>query len=123
MKKHHRPFQKSLGYALAGIFLALRYEAHMRFHMAVALLILPLAFLFRFALWEWAYLLISVTLVLFAELMNTAVEASVDLVTREIREQARIAKDVAAGAVLITSFHALVAGCLLFLPRIMNFVL
>jgi len=77
------------------------------------------AFYCKLARYEWMYLLITITLVLFAELVNTAIEAYVDLVTSEIIEQARIAKDVAAGAVLMTSFHAVLAGGILFIPRLL----
>lgn len=117
MRYHHRRFRRSSLYALRGIGDAVKYEYHMRIHLAVAGAAVVLGFIMKISHNEWMYLSITITLVLFAELVNTAIESYVDLATSEIKEEARVAKDVAAGAVLITSMHAVVAGLIIYLPK------
>jgi diacylglycerol kinase len=118
MHKHYRRFLLSLSYAINGIRIALRYEPHMRVHVIAGFLASLLAFLLKINEVEWIYLLMTITLVLFAELMNTALEANVDLATKIKRPEAKIAKDAAAGAVLITSINALICGIIIFAPKI-----
>lgn len=120
MRYHRRRFTRSFSYALRGIREAFKYEFHMRIHIVIALIAVIFGFIFRIRHSEWMYLTITITLVLFAELMNTAIESYVDLATKEIEEEARIAKDVAAGAVLVTSIHAIVAGLIIFIPNILG---
>jgi len=105
---------------LRGIWDAVKYEFHMRVHIAVAIAAVVFGFALGISHSEWMYLTITITLVLFAELMNTALESYVDLATKEIEEEARIAKDVAAGAVLLTSLHAIIAGLIIYLPKILS---
>jgi len=90
----------------------------MKIHGAVMLLILAAAFFFKVTPLEWAVVLLAIGLVIALELINTAVEALVDLYTQEYRHLAAVAKDVAAGAVLFCSVIALIIGLIIFLPRI-----
>ena len=69
---------------------------------------------------EWAILALSVFLVLGTEMMNTAVEAAVDLYTEEYNEKAKIAKDVAAGAVVLTALNAVIVSYFLFADKIIE---
>lgn len=114
MRRHYRTFIKSLGYALTGLRTAWTYEVNMRIHCVCTVLAILCGIFFRLSEPEWLILSLTVTLVLFAELINTALEANVDLVTKEHRPEAKLAKDVAAGAVLITSLNALVVGWIIF---------
>jgi diacylglycerol kinase (ATP) len=84
----------------------------MRRHFLAALLIFPLILLLRVTEIEFVLIALSISFVLFAELMNTAVEAVVDLVSPDFHPLARIAKDVAAGAVLMAAIGAAVMGYL-----------
>ncbi len=122
MYKHYRKFLTSLAYAVNGIRLAIRYEVNMRIHLFFAVLAVSLALFFRISEQEWLHLLLTIALVLFAELMNTALEANVDLATKKHRAEAKIAKDAAAGAVLITSLNALATGWILFGSRILTLI-
>ncbi|NCC35454.1 MAG: diacylglycerol kinase family protein, partial [Chloroflexia bacterium] len=72
----------------------------------------------RIERWEWLILVLTMTLVLAAEGVNTAVEATVDLATTSYHPLAKIAKDVAAGTVLLCACGSIVVGCLIFLPRL-----
>ena len=120
MRRHYRTLVKSLAYALHGIAAALRYENNMRIHSLCAIITIGLGLWLKPTTLEWVALSLTISLVLFAELMNTALEANVDLVTKEHRPEAKLAKDVAAGAVLITSLNALVVGWLIFGQRLLH---
>jgi diacylglycerol kinase (ATP) len=118
MKFHNRRFLRSLGYALHGLRQAVRYEANMRIHLACAALTVGAGAALRILPYEWLILLLTITLVIFSELMNTALEANVDLVTKKKKHEARLAKDVAAAAVLITALNALAAAFFIFAPKL-----
>ncbi|HDQ15036.1 MAG TPA: diacylglycerol kinase family protein [Sediminispirochaeta sp.] len=120
MRYHKRSFARSVGFALRGIYDAVKYEYHMRVHVSIAGAAVLAGIFLEIEHAEWMYMSITITLVLFAELMNTAIESYVDLATEEIEEEARIAKDVAAGAVLVTSLHALIAGLIIFSPYLLE---
>lgn len=121
MRYHYRTFIKSLSYAFNGLITAWKYENNMRTHCVLTILAVLLGVTVHLSQLEWLILSLTVTLVLFAELMNTALEANVDLVTKERKPEAKIAKDVAAGAVLVTALNALVVGWLLFGTRLLHF--
>lgn len=105
-------FIGSLNCAIEGILWAVKTQRHMLFHLVTAILVLILALVLRVTLHEFALLALAITLVLFAELVNTAIEVVVDLVSPEFHPLAQRAKDVAAGAVLLASVGAMVLGYL-----------
>ncbi len=109
---------ESLNCAIEGILWAARSERHVRYHLVAALAVLFLALFFKVTALEFFLLVLAAVIVIFAELMNTAIEAVVDLVTDEYQELAKRAKDVAAGAVLVTSIGAMVLGYLVLSGRI-----
>lgn len=103
----------SLNCAIDGILWAVKSERHLRYHFLAALVVLFLALFFKVTALEFFLLVLAALLVIFAELMNTAIEAVVDLVTDEYHELAKRAKDIAAGAVLVTSVGAVILGYLI----------
>lgn len=103
---------ESLNCAIEGILWAVKSERHMRYHFTAALVVLFLALFFRVSALEFFLLVLAALLVIFAELINTAIEVVVDLVTDEYHELAKRAKDIAAGAVLVTSIGAVILGYL-----------
>lgn len=103
---------ESLNCAIEGILAAVKTERHLRYHFVAALAVLLLALFFRVTALEFFLLVLAAMLVIFAELMNTAIETLVDLVTSEYHELAKRAKDIAAGAVLVTSVGAAILGYL-----------
>ena len=105
-------FIGSLNCAIEGILWAVKTQRHMLFHLLAAILVLVGALVLRLTLHEFALLALAITLVLFAELVNTAIEVTVDLVSPDFHPLAQRAKDVAAGAVLLASVGALVLGYL-----------
>jgi diacylglycerol kinase (ATP) len=110
----------SFNYAIEGVIHVLRRERNMRVHFALATVVLVLAFTYDVTKVELMVLLISISFVLMAEMVNTAVEEMIDVATREYDPRAKIAKDVAAGAVLIASVSAATIGYLVFVDRIRN---
>ena len=100
----------SVNCAIEGILWATSSQRHLRYHFLAAMAVLLLALFLGLSALEFILLTFAVTLVLFAELMNTAVEVVVDLVSPDFHPLAGRAKDVAAGAVLVASFGAFVMG-------------
>ena len=105
----HR-FIDSIDFAIQGILHATRTQKHMRYHFCSAILLLVAVLFLRISALEFTVLCLSVAFVLFAEMMNTAVEAIVDMVSPDYHPLAKVAKDVAAGAVLIAAFGTAVMG-------------
>ena len=105
-------FIGNLNCAIEGILWAAKTQRHMLFHLVAAILVLVASLVLRLSLHEFALLALAITLVLFAELVNTAIEVVVDLVSPDFHPLAQRAKDVAAGAVLLASVGAMVLGYL-----------
>ncbi|TLM61159.1 MAG: phosphatase PAP2 family protein [Deltaproteobacteria bacterium] len=107
-----RGFVGSLNCAIEGVLWAAKTQRHMLVHLLAAVAVLLLALTLRLTLLEFALLALAIILVLFAELVNTALEVVVDLVSPDYHPLARRAKDVAAGAVLVASIGAVIMGYL-----------
>ena len=108
----------SFNYASEGIVHVLRTQRNMRIHFAAAIVVLVLALWVGVSKIELIALLISITFVLTAEMVNTAIEGAIDVSTTSFDPMAKLAKDVAAGAVLIATINALAVGYLVFSGRI-----
>jgi diacylglycerol kinase (ATP) len=113
-----RQWIKSANFAIEGILHAAKNQRHVRYHFYSAAAALILSYMLGISRTEFLLVSLAVIIVLLAELFNTAVEAVVDLLSPEHSEKARIAKDVAAGAVFITAFGAAVIGYLILSPPI-----
>jgi diacylglycerol kinase (ATP) len=108
----------SFNYAFEGLVHALRTQRNMRIHFAVAAAVVVAAVWVGVSKLELIVLLISITFVLCAELVNTAIEGAIDVSTTSFDPMAKLAKDVAAGAVLIATLNALAVGYLVFSGRV-----
>ena len=118
MKKD--PLYKSFGYAFQGIFNTIRTERNIKIHCAAAILVTSFGIWLQISKTEWMICFILFGLILALELVNTAVEATVDLFTEERKPLAKKAKDAAAGAVLIVAIFAAVIGILIFIPKLLD---
>jgi diacylglycerol kinase (ATP) len=107
----------SFNWAIEGIVYALRTQRNMRLHALAAILVLSAAVVLDVTRLEMVALLFAIGLVLSAELINTAIEATVDLTVDRFDARAKIAKDVAAGGVLISSLIAVAVGYVIFFDR------
>lgn len=120
MKKEKKaPLTKSFKYAFEGIAAGIVKERNMKIHCAAAVAVTAAGFIFKISAVEWCICLVFFGLIFSLELVNTAVEAVVDLVTEKRQPLAKLAKDTAAGAVLVSAMMAVIAGCIIFLPKIM----
>ncbi|MDH4139345.1 MAG: diacylglycerol kinase [Coriobacteriia bacterium] len=108
----------SFNYAISGIVYALRTQRNMRLHALAAGVVLIAAVTLDVTRFEMILLLLAIALVLTAELANTAIEATVDIAVDLFNPMAKVAKDVAAGAVLIASLNAVAIGYLVFFDRL-----
>lgn len=110
---------KSFQYAMAGIWAGVRCERNIQLHYCAAVLVMLCGWYWEIEKGEWLVLLMTIGIVISLEMINTAIEKTVDLVTSEYRPLAKMAKDIAAGAVLIFSCMAVLIGAIIFLPYIL----
>lgn len=101
---------ESLNCAIEGILYVAKTQRHMRYHFITAVAVLLLSLFLNLSWIEFSILAFCITLVLFAEVINTAIEVTIDLISEEFHPLARIAKDVAAGAVLLAAVGSLAIG-------------
>ena len=111
-------FLNSFVYAWHGLVHAVRTQRNARVHALLGSAAIILGLLLRISPIEFAMIFVAITLVFIAEMFNTVAEACVDLVTQENHPLARIAKDVAAGAVLLNAMLSVVIGLLVFVPHL-----
>ncbi|KGR74535.1 diacylglycerol kinase family protein [Ureibacillus sinduriensis] len=107
---------KSFGYAFYGIWTAFN-EQNMRIHMISALIVIIAGVFTGLTNIEWMIIILVITLVIGAEMINTAIESVVNLASPDIHPLAKQAKDVAAGAVLVFALASVIIGLLIFLPK------
>lgn len=119
----NRNFIESFKNAIEGIISGIREEKNLKIHLVIACLVIALAIYFRISKIEWLILFITIFLVVFAEMINTAIESVSDAISKEYNILIKKAKDVAAGAVLIVTINAMVIGIIIFGERITNFIL
>ena len=117
--KKEKNIINSFKYALEGIFTALKAEKNMKIHFLIIILVIVLGIILKISKAEWIICIILFGLVISMELINTAIENTVDLITKEKNEQAKIAKDVAAGAVLVSAITSAIIGLIIFVPKIL----
>ena len=109
---------ESFNHAVSGIVYTLKMERNMRVHFVIAILITLLSLFFDFTRFELLLLFFSIALVFITEMINTSIERIVDMITDKHHPLARLAKDIAAGGVLIGAINSLVVGYLLFFDRL-----
>ena len=109
---------QSFNYAFEGVIWVLRTQRNMRIHFAIATIVLVLAFAYGVTKLELIALMLAIAFVLIAEMINTAIEAATDIAATSFDPLAKLAKDIAAGAVLIASINAIVIGYLVLADRL-----
>lgn len=119
--KSNTPFSiahriSSFRHAFRGLYLLITREHNMWIHLFLAVLALMLGWVFSITKFEWLFLVLAIGLVFITEAINTALEVDINLTSPEYHPFARDVKDIAAGAVLIAVFFALIVGGLVFLP-------
>jgi diacylglycerol kinase (ATP) len=110
----------SFKYAFNGIACMLRTQRNAQFHFLAAVVAVVLGIVYKIEILEWCLIIFAIGLVLTAELFNTSIEFLTDLLSPEYNQKAGRAKDIAAGAVLISAIAAGLIGLVIFIPRIFN---
>lgn len=117
---NNKKIRESFKYAFQGIQYTLKTQRNMRIHFFAAAIVLAMSIFFQVPYYQLLLLLFSIVFVICMELMNTAIECTVDLITDKPHPLAKIAKDVAAGAVLLASFFAVIIGVYVFIDPILS---
>ena len=111
----------SFAHALEGISYAIRTQPNFVVHALISGLVVGAGWWVGLASWEWAVLILTITGGLVMELVNTAIEAAVDLTTSHVHPLAKIAKDCSSGAMLVYAIGATLVGLLIFIPKLWLF--
>lgn len=111
---------KSFGYAYEGIVHALKNDQNLAIHFTASIVVNIAGVVLKLSVFEMGLLWLAILLVIATEMINTAIERMVDLITKEHRMEAKIAKDVSSGMVLITAIGAVLIGILIFTPYILK---
>lgn len=120
MNNNHKrsPLYKSFGYAFEGIFNTIRDERNIKIHLFVTILVIIFGFILHINIYEWFVCILLFAIIIPLELVNTAIEAVVDLASEEYAPLAKKAKDAAAGAVLVAAILSAVIGGIIFFPKL-----
>jgi diacylglycerol kinase (ATP) len=119
MINHHR-LRKSFGFAVEGIMYTLKHDQNILVHLLFAIFVIIASLILGLDHVEVSVLGIAILFVIIAEMLNTAIEKTVDLITTEHRIEAKIAKDVSSGMVLVAAIGAALLGLFIFLPKIVE---
>lgn len=121
MNFKNQSFPQSVKNALRGINISLGTERNIKMQLTMMVLLFILGFILRFSNTEWVVIILTSTTVLSVEMINTAIENTVDMICNgEFNPLAKNAKDIAAGAVLMVSLGSIVIGSIIILPKIIN---
>lgn len=110
---------KSIGNAIAGVQAMFRTQQNAKIHLGATVLVVVAGVVLRVSMIEWATLILAVALVWLAEALNTAFEFICDLVSPQPNPQVKLAKDIAAGGVLLAALGSAIVGVLVLLPHIL----
>ncbi|MBU2632628.1 diacylglycerol kinase family protein [Patescibacteria group bacterium] len=111
----------SFKYAYAGILHALKYNPNLQIHFLVGAVVILLSLFLQVNPFEIGILGVMILLVISAEMINTSLEEMTDLITTEHRKEAKTAKDVAAGMVLVVALGSVIVGSLILVPYLLRF--
>ncbi len=105
-------------YALNGLKEAFVRERNFRIHLYIAVLVVIISFYFQVSSIEWMFIILMISFVFIAELLNSLVERLIDYLKPEIHFQAKIIKDIAASVVLIAAITSVIVGLFIFIPKV-----
>ena len=118
LRKKRKKLRNSFKYAFEGIIEAWKTEQNLKIHFVIMALVIIAGFIFKISAMEWIVCLLLFAIVISLELINTAIETTVDIAMPDINEKAKYAKDIAAGAVLFSAMISVIVGLIIFLPKI-----
>lgn len=121
-KWKNKNFISALKNALNGVKYTFKTQRNLKIQLIISIIVIIISFLLKITYTEWAIIALVIFMVFFSELFNTTIEIVVDMITTEYNESAKIAKDIAAGAVTLVSLASVVIGILIFLPKILEII-
>lgn len=110
----------SFKYAFEGIWSVIKKERNLKIHIVIMFLVIVFGIIFNISKIEWFVCILLFGGVIALEIMNTAIETTVDLITMEKNPKAKLAKDASAGAVLIMAIISVIIGLMIFMPKILE---
>jgi diacylglycerol kinase (ATP) len=113
-------FIEKMNYAIEGIIYAVRTQKNLRIHLLAAALVLVASAILPVTKVDLLFIVVVICFVLIAELLNTAIEEMINMISPDINAQAKIIKDIAAGAVLVAAIGSMSIGSLIFIPHILS---
>lgn len=122
INKKNKTIKDSFIHAYEGIIYTMIKERNMHIHIIMAIIVVLGGAIFQISYVEWLVCLVLIGLVMSLELVNTAIEAVVDLITTDDNHLAKVAKDASAGAVLVSAIISALIGFIIFLPKILEFI-
>lgn len=122
-RQEYKKLINSFKYAIEGIISSFKTERNMKIHVLAMIVVIALGFFFKLDKVEWCFVIIAIASVISAELFNTAIETVVDIVSPERNPKAKLAKDIAAGAVFVVAICAAIIGFIVFGPKVINLFL
>lgn len=122
LKVKTKKIANSFKYAFVGIITSFRKERNMKFHFLIMLAVIICGFWLKISLIEWLICIMWFSVVIGGELINTAIETTVNIAMPYRNPKAKIAKDISAGAVLMFSLGAAITGLIIFIPKIISLI-
>ena len=116
------PIWESFHFAFEGFRYALQTQRNLRIQLIVAVAVIAISTFLPMQLIEWALLFVLIALVIVAEILNTAIEKTIDLIVKEFDPLAKTIKDLSAAAVLFIAFTTVIVGSLIYLPKLLAFL-
>lgn len=120
--KRKYKYSETFKFALEGIRVSFINEKNIRFHLFFSVFVIVFGIIFNLTQTEWMLIFFAIAGMIVVEMINTAIERVVDLVTDQYHPLAKQAKDIAAGAVLIYAILSVVIGMIIFIPKILSFI-
>jgi len=106
--------------AINGIVESISQEFHLKIHLIAIICVVFLGFYMSISKTEWLFLILTMSAVVCLEIVNSAIERLCDKVTKENDPLIKLAKDMAAGSVLITAISSVIIGCIIFIPKFID---
>ena len=120
-KQEYKKIINSFKYAIEGFISSFKTERNMKIHILAMTIVIALGILLKLSKIEWCIITIAIVVVISAELFNTAIETVVDMISPQKNPEAKLAKDIAAGAVLTLAIGTVIIGVIIFIPKIIKF--
>lgn len=122
-KWKNKNFFAALKNALNGIKYVLKTGQNIKIQLLIAIFVIICGIFLKINITEWLVLILTIFIVLIAEFINSAIEKTIDMITIEYNENAKIVKDIAAGSVTLAAICSMIIGIIIFLPKVLDIIL